>query len=243
MRWLPRSMAGQLLTLLLLAVVTAHVIAVVMQEHSYADARIHPLSMREIENRIAVAYRVATAEDMVPDSLFQALNAPDAYFHVTTMTYSDGEDMIPQEEQLMNNIRKRLHLPAEVPVRVYLHKVDPQRSPGKDRESRWLSRVLAADNAWALDVELGLPGGQALASRHWPAILGGHWWRVLSFSLPVSVLPIIFIAFFFGRRIMRPLKALTKAAERVSRGERVALLPLEGPDGVSPDFSPVGLWR
>lgn len=59
-----------------------------------------------------------------------------------------------------------------------------------------------------------------------------HWKRVLSFSLPVSVLPMIFIAVLFGRRIMRPLKALTEAARRVSRGEQVTRLEPEGPSGV-----------
>jgi signal transduction histidine kinase len=46
------------------------------------------------------------------------------------------------------------------------------------------------------------------------------------------MIPTTLIAIFFGRRIMRPLRTLTQAANKVSRGEQVILPSVGGPDGV-----------
>src|SRR5690606_29515289 len=55
------------------------------------------------------------------------------------------------------------------------------------------------------------------------------WWLVW---LPVSVLPALLVAMVFLWRTLRPIKALTEAAEHVSRGERIDPLPATGPDEI-----------
>lgn len=231
MRWLPRSMAGQLLALLLLAMVVAHLIAMLMLSQWGAAAQVHPLSVRKTETRVMAAYRVVVSHPAAADSLLEALSLPESHFKLATARLDDNPGMDDQEAALAQRLRHRLNLPPEAPVTAYLRQVDSQELQGVDQAPNWLVQALSAGSAWALDITVGLPNGQWLHSRHWPAMMHGHWTRVLSFSLPVTVLPITFIAIFFGRRIMRPLKALTEAAKRVSRGER-ALLPPEGPSGV-----------
>ncbi|MFJ5382724.1 ATP-binding protein, partial [Cupriavidus sp. CER94] len=96
----------------------------------------------------------------------------------------------------------------------------------------WLEKAFRGTQATALDVDVRLPQGQWLHSRHWPTMLPAHWSRVLSFSLVVGMLPTALIALLFGRRIMGPLRRLTEASKRVSRGEQVILPPPDGLSGV-----------
>lgn len=51
----------------------------------------------------------------------------------------------------------------------------------------------------------------------------------LAYSLPVTTVPVLLIVMFFIARVVRPVKTLAQATERVSRGEWIAPLPLSGP--------------
>ena len=53
--------------------------------------------------------------------------------------------------------------------------------------------------------------------------------RPLPISMAVSVLPVLLVVSLFARRILHPTRALAAAAERISRGERIAPLPVSGP--------------
>lgn len=232
MKWLPRSMAGQLLALLLLAMVAAHLVAVLLLSQWGTAARIHPLSLREIETRVISTYRAVSGHPSGAQSLLENLSLPENRFELASAPL-DIPGMDDQEAALARGLHRRLGLPPERKVMVHLRPFDPlERPSGSDQAPNWLIKLLDSGNAWVLDIEVDLPDGRWLRSRHWPSMMHPHWGRVLSFSLPVSVLPMIFIAVLFGRRIMRPLKALTEAARRVSRGERVARLRPEGPSGV-----------
>lgn len=232
MKWMPRSLAGQLLALLLLAVVAAHLVGVVVQHRWRVDAEVHPLSFRKIETRVVAAYRVAVTHAPMSASLLEAMSLPESRFRLTGPPAAAAGPAKPQEAALAARLRQRAKLPADTPVEVRLGEVGPQEFEGGEDVPAWLLRALDAGPTWALDIHIGLGDGQWLGSRHWPAMLHQHWSRVLGFSLPVSVLPVTLIAFLFGRRIMRPLRNLAGAAERVGRGERTPALPLEGPDGV-----------
>ena len=72
--------------------------------------------------------------------------------------------------------------------------------------------VLALRNWAALQVRIsiGLADGRWLNSWQHPS--GGYeWWRLLRFSLPVSILPVLVLGYVFVRRIVRPVRALVDA--------------------------------
>lgn len=232
MRLLPRSMSGQLLALLLLAMLVVHVVAVVVLQWWNADSdRIHPLSAHTIETRVASAYRVAAEHPTEADTLLQSISLPESRFHRRPSAVLNGRDMSPQERALAQALRDRLQLPAGTPVYADLrHARANSPMHEQDVPLSSVSDLLAPQ--WELIFEVQLPDGGWLSSRSLPTIVPGHWSRVLSFSLPVSVLPMTIIAILFGRRIMRPLKRLTLAAQRISRGETDIALPPEGPEGV-----------
>lgn len=230
MNWLRRSISAQLLSLWLVAILVAHLLAVlVLSWWRSDDATIHPLSARAIETRELSAYKAAShAYDA--RLLLQDISLPDSEFSL-----ADGPELDPrdqptrQELSLARGIRKRLQLPPETPVLVRLQRIEPGQSVGDRRH--WLEKTFSNTYSWVLEIEVPMPDGRWLRSRHWPTLVPAHWNRVLSFSLLVGMLPAALIAWFFGRRIMRPLTALTEASRLVSRGERV-LLPPSGPGSV-----------
>lgn len=237
MKWLPRSLSGQLVALWLLAMLAAHVIAVLVLSWWRADNEtIHPLYVRSIETRIQSAYR-AVGRSADPDMLLEDISLPDSTFRLATAPRPDHADPADpadiaepsdQERALAQRLRTLLKLPADGSVKVHLRQVESaQRVAGN---SNWLEREFRGTHVWALDVDLKLADGQWLESRHWPTMLPAHWSRVLTFSLLVGMLPTALIALLFGRRIMRPLRLLTEASRRVSRGEQVVL---PRPDGLS----------
>lgn len=228
MRLVPRSMAGQLLALLLIGLFIAHFIAVVM--YFLGEAQIHPLSRRQVEERMAAAYLVASSHPDMAAGVLQAMSLPEVRYGIAGSASARARRMDGQERTVAEAVGRRLNLPAGHEVRVALHGPGDARDVvGGEAVPGWLRAAWADGSARALDVDVQLANGSWLHSRHWPAMLGGHWSRVLSFSVPVSTLPVLLIVIFFLRRILRPHSALAEAAERVSRGERVAPLPLQGP--------------
>jgi methyl-accepting chemotaxis protein len=228
MKWFPRSLSGQLVALWLLAMLAAHVFAVVALSWWRADnATLHPLSVRTIETRILSAYRLA-GRSADADALLEDISLPDSTFRLAPHPLPDPYGMGEQERALAQRLRSLLDAADNVPIRVRLQQAEPEQ--GGQRGGNWLERAFSRTHALALDVEVQLPNGRWLRSRHWPTMVPAHWSRVLSFSLLVGMLPTAIIALVFGRRIMRPLRLLTEASKRVSRGERV-ILP--APDGLS----------
>ena len=242
MKLLPRTLAGQLLALLLLALIVAHLVAVLVLTWLRHDSdEVHPLSAHTIETRVSSAYRAIDSSPESAQRLVQSISLPDSQFRIRPQPFDDGQPMSEQEGKITASLQQRLGLEANPgaanpPVRVHLRMRSPlAASQAGDVDQDILGLLSPAfdeDGSWMLHVDVRLPDGQWLSSWHLPTMLLSHWSRVLSFSIPVGVLPIIVIAVLFGRRIMQPLRMLTDAAQRISRGERSAHLPLSGPEGV-----------
>jgi len=243
------SLAGQLLVLLLMALALAHLLAVLAM--SWGErTRVHPLAARTITTQVMTAYRLALAGtngmDVVDaagavhvadaadatDMALRALSVPESRFARGSRPPAQALDAQHQEPALIDAIRQGLRLPDDVPVYAALRQIDTKGAGIEPDAPAWLIQALEADQAWALDIALPLPGGQWLHSQHWPVMMHPHWGLVLRFSFGVSVLASMLIAVLFGRSVMRPLKALAHAARRISRGETLPPLPLQGPRGV-----------
>lgn len=232
MRWAPRSLAGQLLALLLVAMLVSHLIAILLLSHLGNPSQIHPLSAREIETRVTTAYRLIAAQPQLADAALRAFELPGSRFDRSGTPNGKHDAMDPQEAALAGTLRERLGLPADAAVQVHLVQTGETASRFLQDAPPWRMQAPVADPDWAVEIDVPLPDGTWLHGRHTPTMMHPHWDRVLQFSLPVSLLPTILIAVLFGRRIMRPLKALGNTAERVSRGEQLTQLPLNGPHDV-----------
>jgi signal transduction histidine kinase len=121
--------------------------------------------------------------------------------------------MTEREAELASGVRRQLDLPESTPVHVLLSEV----------------ANVANQDGWRLDIELALPNGQWLGSRHQPLMVRRSWARDWNYALPLSLVPVLPIALWVGWSTVRSHRRLALAAERVGRGERIAPLPLQGP--------------
>ncbi len=215
MRILPRTMGGQLLASLLLAVVVAHLAGIGLRALS-ANERLHPLAGRYILDRMAgvwQAMRFSAPEQ--EGRMLEAISADNARFWLASAANHEGREMNEDEQKLARELAARMQ-PGLAP-RIWV------RITGAGEEAG-----ATQSGGPGLLASMELPNGRWLVGfLQTPG--DSPWWRPLHFSIPVSTIPVLLVALPFIRRILRPIRALEKAAERISRGEHGAPLPVEGP--------------
>jgi signal transduction histidine kinase len=218
MRLMPHSMGGQLIALLLLALLVAHVAAIWARQER--DEGLHPLASRYMLDRIAGAYhaaRLSTSEQ--PERIANAVSANGARFWIAPTPHDNTASMTKQEVALARDLVARFteHAPPRIRVQV-TDTLPVDDVPG----------VVDDPPRIGIYAALELPDGRWLSSFQQSAGRS-PWWRPLVFSVPVSTLPVLLVAVLFIRRILRPIRALESAAERISRGEQGGPLPVAGP--------------
>lgn len=206
MRLWPRTMAGQLAGLLLLGLVAAHAVGLSLVLTN--GESIHSISRDQMVEHAAVAWRLG----QLPGA--QARHALDAardgnadYALEDSARVDDGQEQGYDQDA----IAQKLHALLAPP-------------PGALRVSLLRHSARVAD----LRVAMRRADGLWINTLQHP-VMSQAWMRPLRFSVPVSTLPVLVIVFLFVRRILRPIKALAQAAERVSRGEQVTPLAVTGP--------------
>lgn len=213
-------MAHQLGLLLLVGALATHGIAILFLQQ--VGALVHPIAQQQVLERHALAYALVQEADLKAQAaVLQALHDQGQRVWVSGQAEVAPHPMQTEELALAAGLRERLGLPAGTQVWVQLERIDG--GPARDQ--------LLALRQWSalqLRMAIALPDGQWLNSWQYPS--GGYeWWRMLRFSLPVSILPVLVVGYLFVRRILRPVKALVDATGRVGRGERVDDLPVVGP--------------
>jgi signal transduction histidine kinase len=213
-------MTHQLGVLLLLALLASNAIAMLFLQRT--GALIHPLARTLTLERLATAYHVAHELSSADASrVLATMTTADAGFWIAPRSQVEPDDMRAEERRLTRDLRGRLVLSPRIEVDMQLERT----SGGPARE-----QVFAAAG-WAplrLRTRIELPDGQQLNALQHPA--GAYEWsRLLAYTLPVTTIPVLLIVIFFMRRVVKPVKDLAQATERVSRGEWIAPLPLTGP--------------
>lgn len=216
----PRKMAHQLSVLMLLALLASNAIAMAFLQRT--GALIHPLSRAFILERLITAHHAATdLPSQESNHLLEAMSSEDARFWMGTTAEIEPFPMHPEENRLSRAVRARLKLAADIDVHQQLERItgDPARE-----------HVLKPAG-WAplrLRSSIELPDGRYLNALQHPS--GAYeWGRMLAYSLPVTTVPVLLIVMFFMARVVRPVKTLAQATERISRGEWMGPLPLAGP--------------
>ena len=209
-RLLPQTMAGQLVGLLFCGLLAAHLIALLATASNGGNGTLHRMSRRYVMENVTSAYRLALVQRDAAsgNAMLAALDTGTSRHRIGPRSAVTDISLDEEERSLQAVLRRELRLPAEA-VQVSL---TPQAGVDDDPD---------------LAIALRLPGGwfnsaqRPLANNQW-------WWKPLRFSIPVSTLPVLVIGIVFVRRIVRPIKALSAGAERVSRGEYEPLA-LSGP--------------
>lgn len=219
MRPWPRSMAGQLAALLLLGLLATHVLAIVALQ--YNAQVLNPVARDRVLERLAITWRMLKLSDPEDrQEVLETLSTPSGRFWIDTAPPAAHPQPSAEEQRMLRALAAKLPQVPDDAIRVVLD-VPPGGAFGAFKvELGW--SILTLESA------VRLPDGRWLHARQLP-LAGYQWWRLLRFSLPTSTLPVLAIVLFFVWRMLRPVKALADAAERVSRGERIEPLPLVGP--------------
>lgn len=204
-------MGGQLVATMLLAVMVAHAAAIVVRQLT-PDA-MHPLAARYMLDRVAGIYQVLRLTPDKAEEMLASIGSPTARFWLASSASQPTVAMNEAEKEQARLLSDRL--PRAPAPRSWVQLTD--HPPGADgvRKAGMLVSVELPDGRWLVGYQQS-PGSSP-------------WWRPLHFSVPVSVLPVLLVALPFIRRILRPIRALEKAAERFSRGEHDGPLPVSGP--------------
>ncbi len=216
----PRSLARQLSLLLLLALLASNAIAMLFLQRT--GSLIHPLSRSFALERLNTAHHTAVDLPLAEtEHLLAAMSADDARFWIASTPEVAPFELRPEEQRLANELRNQLQLDSAATIGMQLERIS-----GADARTHVFSPA-----GWAplrLRSSVALPGGLYLNAMQFPA--GAYeWGRVLAYSLPVTTLPVLLIVMFFIARVVRPIKTLARATQRVSRGEWIAPLPERGP--------------
>lgn len=216
----PRRLLHQLSLLLCLALLASHLIGMLLL-HRHGSL-LHPLSRDASLERLATAYHAA--RELGPGqaaTLLAQMGDSETRFWIDTRPEVPSFVPRAEERRLGRDLRARLQLPGDAGMVLQLERVS-----GVDARSHLLSPA-----GWAplrLRSTLDLGDGRYLNAMQHPS--GAYRWSsVLAFSLPMTTVPVLLVVIFCISRVVRPVKSLAQASERLSRGEWIAPLPLDGP--------------
>ena len=245
MRLVPRSLAGRLALLLLLALAIAQGIAMVL----FAVERSEAVRLAHRDNVIKRAGTVARLLRDTPPALHGAiLNAAstgEARFSLTTEPLVGGKGTGERAAVIARGLSVALDVGRER-VRVAPphddtlggfwtwdgddHDDDHHHGHEDWRDHWFAASVAMGDGRW-LNVAVGpLPGAPP-------------WGRTFLLSFLLSVLGVAGVAVLMGRRISNPMRSLAEAAGRLGRGEEVGDLPEAGPMEIRGTVSAFNLMR
>jgi len=215
MRLLPKSLAGQLLLLLLGGIFVAHGLGIAL---FYLDSpnAIQLAARNQITDRVASAVRLAEAapKDSISD-LMRAMSSSNETFEVAWDGVGDSIVMDGRETQVAQDLQRKLGT-NDRKVSVTFGEKTATVSSGQNASSLAFSVTVRLQNGSWLHY---------LRTQIEPL----KWWRDLPFSIAVSTLPVLIAIALVVGRITQPVRALARAAEQVGRGERTDPLPITGP--------------
>lgn len=222
MRYLPHSLGGQLVLLMLGGFVLGQLFgALGLWQQSGV---LHPIARDHALSRTLTAYRLAQGQPPGTDTWLAAFNNNVAQLWINTQPSVAGTS--EREQALAADLRRRIP-DSRIAVRM------PCRN---DDATRLLDPVVhrAGTGLECVEINLSLGGGRWLHTRQALPVqsLWRDSWQLLRFSLLVGIPPVLILLYVFVNRIVRPTTALTDAAERMSRGERIDPLSLQGPDEI-----------
>jgi signal transduction histidine kinase len=218
---MPRSLGGQLVLLMLGGFIVGSLFAVIGMWSQ--DGGLHPIAREHALSRTVTAYRLAKQQPRGNDRWLHSFNTHVARLWIDQQ--SDAIAMNAREQELASSIGQRLS--ASV-VRVHIpcrHHGIPELllKPGKVDSS-----------VQCVEINLALAEGHWLRSLQLLPVqsLWRESWHLLRFSFLLGIPPVLMVMYLFVNRILHPTTALTEAAERMSRGERIDPLQIQGPDEI-----------
>ena len=252
-RVLPRSLGGQLLLLLMMALTLSHLVGFLIfsDERRQAMRGVHHLQL--LERTVAMVRVLETTSPETRDVILRAVTSPRLRYWITDETALADANTERMELWLAARLAEQLPEGPRAPVRVHVadrewpeqimdfhdraHQGMARHHDDDDAESDKADNSRAAGlrdrrgrgNGMGLTLSVPLRNGQWLnVATGFPAPQTGWAWPSIV-SMALTALAILLVVTLMVRRITRPLKALSNAAEKLGRGEDMAPLAETGP--------------
>ncbi|MBE9558428.1 MAG: HAMP domain-containing protein [Proteobacteria bacterium] len=248
---LPKSLGGQLILLLLGALTISHLLGFLIfsDERRLAMRSVHHMEL--LERTAAMVRVLETTSPETREEILRAVGSPHLRYWIsaeTALTDANAEDI---ELWLADSLGRMLAGGDRPPVRAHItddgwpgefmgfhdsvhqgmmsHHGGDEKSGDDDDHGSGPRGLRRSDSGMGLTLSVPLIDGQWLnvATGFRAPRSGWAWPTVVSMAL--AALAILLVATLTVRRITRPLKALSNAAERLGRGEEVEPLVETGP--------------
>jgi len=222
-RLLPRSLGGQFATLLIMALLFAHLVSLAL----FFDERGRVV---RAAIRFGVVEKVSTLVQVFDDTtpelgqrLATALSNRRTRLEIAERSSLPPDGMSEREEEFAEELADALSIEEHGPRARFTDR-PPRRDEG------WMHRHHRAFTG--VEISIPLAGGRWLNATsvvRAPPI-GLSWpWLV---SLGVSAIATLLVAALLVRRITGPMRELAAAAEKIGRGEAIDPVPAKGPSEI-----------
>lgn len=202
-RWLPRTLAGQLLSLLFLGLFISHIAFHLASGKT--DGSIHKLSQDQVVGQFAMAHRIlgSCRQHCDPAPLLAAMENEFSTFSLANapLLQAGGEEA--------SIIAQALAQQLAIPVGIVINEDDPRAG----------SRITRTLSVTAI---MPLGDGRTLQGKIWPVVRRSAW-RPVGLTIMVSAIPVLLLVILFAGHLLKPMRLVAQAAERISRGELVAV--------------------
>ncbi|PLX37449.1 MAG: two-component sensor histidine kinase [Hyphomicrobiales bacterium] len=252
MRLVPRSLLGQLVLLILFALVAAQVVSFWLLTDERSNAVRRALVFEAADRVASVARLLDGAEGDTRTTILDAATSPSARFSLdkeASIPASEGSSeeivarlgaLLPEEQR--KDLRARLE-PVPLPWRERGWRWRNSERHGKDRfGERHRGDERRGPPPWARN-RMAAPGVPPMHLRVAVLLSGGEWLNMemrlrrpdfqrpsMFFTTLLLTVGGLIIALWFGlRRITGPLQRLSVAADHLGRGEEIPPLPTTGP--------------
>jgi len=218
-RWLPASLTGRLVLAVVLAVVVAQGVAgfIFLKERAHVSRNlVREFTAERVPGLVTLILPMPADKQ---ERVLRLLNT-----NTSRYALADTPRAAKGERDWRFLVRLRRAMPAEIEdVHADIRDV-PERGRGPDGTPLPDGEVLT--------LSLALPDGRWLNVERvlHPPIPQVMW--PMALSLAMSAVGVVGAVALAVRRIVRPLKTLSAAAERLGRGEAVPAVPEEGPSDV-----------
>ena len=225
MRLVPRSLAGRLALLLLLAVAVAQGIAIALFNAERSEAVHHAHRENVIARAGTVARLLREAPPELHEAVIAAASNEEARFTLAPEPLIDAAGSGERAAAVTRELSVALGIGEErlkvAPLGfAYLfdldHEDDHDHGEGHGGSHWFAASAKLQDGQW-LNIAVGPP----------PAVPAWGWTFLL--SLLLSALAVTAVAALMGRWIQKPMRDLAVAAGRLGRGEEMDELPETGP--------------
>lgn len=251
-RLIPKSLSGQLIGLILLAVFTSHVIAVVILADERREALEEATRGEVLARTATIARLLSISPANLHSQILENAQSPFVQFSVTEESATNTQPQSKRERFVANRIREMLEV-KETPVHVRLG-VGRQKFGGDDDDDDDDERQALRDKSkkrsggifkhhedgkrwrrhfrWGIQLSVQLADGNWLNSATRSPIRKSAWALQPLLALGLSIFLIVGAVLLSVRRITQPLATLTSAADAVGRGETTPDIAEKGPEDV-----------